>query len=129
VFFGAVMALSLSIKNVPIDIADAVKQQAIANHRSLQGELMAILEAAVNKNAVNTQAPIQHQATSTETAVAVKKHSVAEIGMRLRQVIPVTLSTPLTQPPATSSAEIIRHMRSGRDGTQWQDPTHHEKGY
>ncbi len=38
---------TLSIKDVPDDWADALRQRAARNHRSLQGELTAILEAAV----------------------------------------------------------------------------------
>lgn len=41
------MAINLSIKNVPDEIADRLRQQAAARHRSLQGELLAILEEAV----------------------------------------------------------------------------------
>ena len=41
------MALSLSIKNVPDDLADALRERAQRNHRSIQGELMDILERAV----------------------------------------------------------------------------------
>jgi plasmid stability protein len=38
---------TLSIKDVPEDWAEALRQRAARNHRSLQGELTAILEAAV----------------------------------------------------------------------------------
>lgn len=38
---------NLSIKDVPDAWAEALRQRAIRNHRSLQGELMAIVEAAV----------------------------------------------------------------------------------
>jgi plasmid stability protein len=41
------MALSLSIKGVPDDLVEALRERAANNHRSLQGELMHILEAAV----------------------------------------------------------------------------------
>lgn len=44
------MAVNLSIKNVPDDIAEQVRRRAARNHRSLQGELMAILEDATTKN-------------------------------------------------------------------------------
>lgn len=37
---------NLSIKDVPEEIAEALRQQAARNHRSLQGELMAIITAA-----------------------------------------------------------------------------------
>jgi plasmid stability protein len=41
------MPVNLSIKNVPDDIALRLRQRAARAHRSLQGELMAILERAV----------------------------------------------------------------------------------
>ena len=40
-------SVSLSIKDVPSDIATALRERAAQNHRSIQGELMAILEDAV----------------------------------------------------------------------------------
>ena len=41
------MGLSLSIKDVPEELARALRERAARNHRSLQGELMQILEQAV----------------------------------------------------------------------------------
>jgi len=38
---------NLSIKDVPEPLAEALRQRASRHHRSLQGELMAIIEAAV----------------------------------------------------------------------------------
>ena len=38
---------NLSIKDVPEELAEALRQQAARNHRSLQGELMAIIHEAV----------------------------------------------------------------------------------
>ncbi len=46
------MTVTLSIKNVPDDIAQRLRERAARNHRSLQGELMAILES------VATSAPV-----------------------------------------------------------------------
>lgn len=40
------MPVNLSIKNVPDEIADRLRQRAAKAHRSLQGELLAILEQA-----------------------------------------------------------------------------------
>ena len=40
------MPVNLSIKNVPEALAAKLRERAERNHRSLQGELMAILEAA-----------------------------------------------------------------------------------
>jgi plasmid stability protein len=41
------MPVNFSIKNVPDDLADALRRRAEENHRSIQGELMAILESAL----------------------------------------------------------------------------------
>jgi len=41
------MPVNLSIKNVPDPIAERLRQRAKRSHRSLQGELMVILEEAV----------------------------------------------------------------------------------
>jgi antitoxin FitA len=38
--------VTLSIKNVPAAVAKGLKERAARNHRSLQGELLAILEEA-----------------------------------------------------------------------------------
>jgi plasmid stability protein len=41
------MPVTLSIKDVPDEIADALRERARRNHRSIQGELMTILEQTV----------------------------------------------------------------------------------
>jgi len=40
------MPVTLSIKNVPDDVADALRERAARHHRSLQGELLALLHEA-----------------------------------------------------------------------------------
>lgn len=40
---------NLSIKDVPDSWAEALRQRAARNHRSLQGELMALVEQAVHE--------------------------------------------------------------------------------
>jgi plasmid stability protein len=45
--YTGAMGVSLSIKDVPDDLADALRKRALQNHRSIQGELMHILETAV----------------------------------------------------------------------------------
>jgi plasmid stability protein len=54
---------NLSIKDVPEALAEQLRQRAARNHRSLQGELMAILEATV-------QTPPAHVAEATAAAYA-----------------------------------------------------------
>jgi len=43
------MTVTLSIKNVPDELAQKLKERAARNHRSLQGELMAIIEDAARR--------------------------------------------------------------------------------
>jgi plasmid stability protein len=44
------MPVNLSIKNAPDKIVQRLRQRAERHHRSLQGELMAIIEAAVQED-------------------------------------------------------------------------------
>lgn len=44
--YGAIVPINLSVKNVSDSLAAKLRERAERNHRSLQGELMAILEAA-----------------------------------------------------------------------------------
>jgi len=41
------MGVNLSIKNVPTEKVELLKQRARSNHRSLQGELLALIDLAV----------------------------------------------------------------------------------
>jgi antitoxin FitA len=43
------MPINLSIKNAPDDVVQRLRERAERHHRSLQGELMAIIEAAVRE--------------------------------------------------------------------------------
>jgi plasmid stability protein len=43
------MSVNLSIKDVPDDVASRLRARAARNHRSLQGELMAIVEQAAHE--------------------------------------------------------------------------------
>lgn len=49
------MAVSLSIKNVPEEVVARLRERAKKNHRSLQGELMALLENAVNPERLSVE--------------------------------------------------------------------------
>lgn len=40
------MPVTLSIKNAPDDVVDRIRRRAERHHRSLQGELLAIIEEA-----------------------------------------------------------------------------------
>jgi plasmid stability protein len=55
------MTVNLSIKGVPDALADRLRRRAMRNHRSLQRELMALLEAAAagpDRPAPGSEAPV-----------------------------------------------------------------------
>lgn len=52
------MPINLSIKNAPDDVVQRLRERAERHHRSLQGELMAIIEAAVREDYPATPADI-----------------------------------------------------------------------
>jgi hypothetical protein len=51
------MSVNLSIKDVPEQLAERLRLRAARNHRSLQGELMAIVEQAAAEAAPATASP------------------------------------------------------------------------
>jgi plasmid stability protein len=89
------MPVNLSVKNVPDALADRLRVRAVRNRRSLQRELLSILEAAVDERAPTfTLAPAPPRALSIEEAAA-----------RARELFPQGTS---------SSAAFIRAMRDSR---------------
>jgi plasmid stability protein len=46
--------VNLSIKNAPDDVVQRLRERAERHHRSLQGELMAIIEAAAREDRLAT---------------------------------------------------------------------------
>lgn len=52
------MPVNLSIKNAPDDVVQRLRARAERHHRSLQGELMAIIEAALQEERPATPATI-----------------------------------------------------------------------
>jgi antitoxin FitA len=50
------MAVALSIKDVPDRLARSLRDRAARNHRSLQGELMHILESALEERPFDARA-------------------------------------------------------------------------
>ncbi len=84
----AAMPVTLSIKNVPDEIAQRLRERAARNHRSLQGELMAMLEEAA--------APPPQRKKSIQEIY----EEVQASGLR----------------SASDSTEIVRAMRDSRYG-------------
>ena len=51
---------NLSIKNVPDEVLDKLRERASRHHRSIQGELMALLSAALDSRASGGEPPGAH---------------------------------------------------------------------
>jgi antitoxin FitA len=90
--YNGSMAVDLSVKGVPDALAGALRRRARRNHRSLQGELMAILEAAVSAG---------------RTTGAVRESATAVAWTPLRATVA----------PRSEAALIIRAERDGRTVT------------
>ena len=73
------MPVNLSIKNVPDDVAEKLRKRAARHHRSLQGELMAILEEGLANRKVLTPGELLSEVqgmglkTPEESAIFIRK--------------------------------------------------------
>ncbi len=71
---------NLSIKDVPESLAEALRQRAARNHRSLQGELMAIIESAAMASA-GSQGSMDH------SVVPISRDAIVGYGDSSRPII------------------------------------------
>jgi plasmid stability protein len=115
------MSQTLTIRNVPDPLARKLKTRAERNHRSLQGEVMAILEhASVANTAEQPVAPYRASVTESAEKTTVpetaprpsagtvgKKLTIEEIWERGKRL---GLSGP------NESARIVRKLRDERNG-------------
>jgi antitoxin FitA len=72
---------NLSIKEVPEELAEALRQRAARNHRSLQGELMAIITQAVQPAApveAPANPPLQGWRRGTRTIEDIAEEMLAK---------------------------------------------------
>jgi plasmid stability protein len=89
------MPVNLSVKNVPDELANRLRARAERNHRSLQRELLSILESATAEGNLSV----------TLVPPAARALSIEEVVARARKRFPH--GTP-------SSVADIRAMRDGR---------------
>jgi hypothetical protein len=109
------MPVTLTIKQVPDRIADKLRLRAAASHRSLQGELMAILEEAVlHGTPVARQSeppPYEVKPRAKPSSRASPAHgrrmTLAEAWERARRLGP---------PSKSESAALVRKLRDERHG-------------
>lgn len=90
------MAVNLSVKNVPDELAELLRRRAATNNRSLQRELMSILEAAVGRGTA---------AEGSATKTRRNSLTIEELIERSRKLFPQGTE---------SSVEFIRKMRESR---------------
>ena len=104
---------NLSIKDVPENWAEALRQRAARNHRSLQGELMAIVESALADTPVHAAAPRgQPRIVGVDRAghrvVRTGYKTVAQVAAELQAKFPDGVGSQM------SSIDIIRQDRDSR---------------
>jgi plasmid stability protein len=107
VLFWRSISVNLSIKGVPDAVAEALRARAERNHRSLQGELMAIVESAAadmaGRSGLARQAPLVQLQRVQRGNQAIEQVAAES---RARHPKPVTRYG--------SSVDIIREMRDSR---------------
>jgi plasmid stability protein len=105
------MPVNLSIKHVPDAIAVRLRARAAGNHRSLQRELMAIVEvAAATPAAFGADDESAGVASRGQPHTGKRLRPIEEVAHELDKLFP----RPLARGP--SSVEIIRAMRDGHCG-------------
>ena len=113
---------NISIKNVPEPWAEALRQRAARNHRSLQGELMSLIEQAVSDpsaalGSAMTKAPAG-MTVSGGQVVGIDRlgHPITRRGTKtIEQIYAEHIARfpePITQGPM--SVDIIRQDRDSR---------------
>jgi|JI10StandDraft_1071094.scaffolds.fasta_scaffold12451_3 plasmid stability protein len=114
---------NLSIKDVPDALAEALRQRAARNHRSLQGELMSIIEAAAASSGLANGAgdaifAAQDNQLRRGTVVRVdaRGRAVVRRGTKTVQEIATQLRAQFPNVPnaTPSSVDIIRAARDSR---------------
>ena len=94
------MPVNLSVKNVPDELAERLRRRAAANRRSLQRELLLILEAAAGQR---TPSSAMASAPSDQTQRDVI--TIEELAELSRKLFPRGTE---------SSVAYIRQLRDGR---------------
>ena len=118
---------NLSIKDVPEAWAESLRQRAARNHRSLQGELMAIIEQAVRTDVeplthLATLPPLQPSNTRQGTVVGYDRrgHPILRFGWKTIEQISAEIaarpaeSRPVYTADMPLAVDIIRAERDAR---------------
>lgn len=101
---------NFSIKDVPEGLAEALRQRAARNHRSLQGELMAIIERAAQDGTAGAQ-----PAETAASAQSGRRSAIRRGWKTIEQIHAehlVRFPKPFTEGPM--AVDIIRQDRDRR---------------
>jgi len=101
---------NISIRDVPEAVAQTLRRRAARNRRSLQGELMLILERAASEDdagAILPPAAMPQPAPMATAAAPVR--TIDDLLKRLRRKFGTAVLT------ASTSTAIIRDMRDARE--------------
>jgi plasmid stability protein len=107
--------VTLTIKQVPDRVADKLRLRAAASHRSLQGELMAILEEAVSQGAPQARQP-EPPPYAVKPTVKASSKTVPAHGKRLTLDELWERARRLGPPSKSEAAALIRKLRDERYG-------------
>jgi plasmid stability protein len=73
------MTVTLSIKNAPASVVQRLKERASRHHRSLQGELLALVEAAAREEEAGLIGPGEALAAARAAGVSSRGRSAAVV--------------------------------------------------
>jgi plasmid stability protein len=96
---------NLSIKNVPDEVLDKLRERASRHHRSIQGELMALLSAALESQASGAGPPATHEVSKMRRSGT---RRIEEIAAEHRERV----KKPLKRGPL--AVDLIRAERDAR---------------
>lgn len=107
---------NLSIKDVPENWADALRQRAARNHRSLQGELMAIVEQAVLQEAPTHAASPANPGAPRVVGYDKRGWPIVRQGYKTIEQVVAELKAKYPEPVLTQplGVDIIREDRDSR---------------
>ena len=115
---------NLSIKDVPEAWAETLRQRALRNHRSLQGELMSIIEQAVVAEADASTPPPQQARADTRQGTVVgfdrRGHPIMRFGWKTIEQISAEIAAqpesarPIYPADMPLGMDIIRAERDAR---------------
>jgi plasmid stability protein len=107
---------NLSIKDVPEAWAQALRQRAARNHRSLQGELMAIVEQAVGEEAPTHAADVANPGAPRVVGYDKRGWPIIRQGWKTIEQVMAELKAKYPEPidSGPSSIDIIREDRDSR---------------